>query len=67
MAREGGIDAVVESKSVQLCVRAFRCNYTDDDVIKELRKEIKLKCLRDALDIWKDQKPTIEIAKLELM
>jgi hypothetical protein len=63
MAREGGIDAVVEivkdtkTKEVQLRVRARRCNYADDAVIKELSEETILKRLGDALDVWKkDQK-----------
>lgn len=54
--REGGIDVVVEvTKDSKLRVRARRCNYADDAVIKELSEETILKRLEDAMDVWKKE------------
>lgn len=64
MAREGGIAVVVElvqkhdgpGSAVggrQLRVRARRCNYADDAVIKELSETTIVKRLQDALEVWK--------------
>ncbi|CAJ1943427.1 unnamed protein product [Cylindrotheca closterium] len=54
-AKEGGIDVVVEvTKDDQLRVRARRCNYADDAVLKELSEETILKRLKDALEVWKN-------------
>ena len=55
--KEGGIDVVVEiTKDKELRVRARRCNYADDAVIKELSEETILKRLQDAIDIWKNDR-----------
>ena len=52
--REGGIDVVVEiTKEQKLRLRARRCNYADDAVIKELSEETILKRLQDAMEVWK--------------
>eukprot|EP00526_Cylindrotheca_closterium_P007718 CAMPEP_0113635386 /NCGR_PEP_ID=MMETSP0017_2-20120614/18448_1 /TAXON_ID=2856 /ORGANISM="Cylindrotheca closterium" /LENGTH=650 /DNA_ID=CAMNT_0000546169 /DNA_START=200 /DNA_END=2149 /DNA_ORIENTATION=- /assembly_acc=CAM_ASM_000147 len=51
--KEGGIDVVVEvTKDDQLRVRARRCNYADDAVLKELSEETILKRLQEALEVW---------------
>ncbi|KAL3936018.1 MAG: hypothetical protein SGBAC_008573 [Bacillariaceae sp.] len=51
--KEGGIDVVVEvTKDDQLRVRARRCNYADDAILKELSEETILKRLKDALEAW---------------
>ena len=51
------IDVVVEiTKSKELRLRARRCNYADDAVIKELSEETILKRLQDAIDIWKSDR-----------
>jgi len=53
--KEGGIDVVVEvTKDEQLRVRARRCNYADDAVLKELSEETILKRLKEALGVWKN-------------
>jgi hypothetical protein len=53
---EGGIDVVVEvTKNNQLRVRARRCNYADDAVIKELSEETILKRLKDAVQSWQKE------------
>jgi hypothetical protein len=56
LKKEGGIDLVVAltKASNQLRVRARRCNYADDAVIKELSEETILKRLEDhAMAVWK--------------
>ena len=54
--REGGIDVVVEiTKEQTLRLRARRCNYADDAVIKELSEETILKRLQDAMEVWKKE------------
>jgi hypothetical protein len=56
LKKEGGIDLVVElTKENQLRVRARRCNYADDAVIKELSEETILKRLEDAMAVWKKE------------
>jgi hypothetical protein len=53
--KEGGIDVVVEitqDEPPQLRVRARRCNYGDDTVIKELSEATILKRLKDAMEVW---------------
>ena len=56
LKKEGGIDVVVEvTKENQLRVRARRCNYADDAVIKELSEETILKRLQDAMEVWKKE------------
>lgn len=56
LKREGGIDVVVEvTKEDQMRVRARRCNYADDAVIKELSEETILKRLEDAMAVWKQE------------
>jgi hypothetical protein len=56
LKKEGGIDLVVElTKQNQLRVRARRCNYADDAVIKELSEETILKRLEDAMVVWKKE------------
>ena len=53
MLREGGIDVVVEiTKDDKLRVRARRCNYADDAIVKELSEATILKRLQDAMDVW---------------
>jgi len=54
--REGGIDIVVETtKDQKLRVRARRCNYADDAIIKELSEATILKRLQDAMEVWKKE------------
>jgi hypothetical protein len=54
--REGGLDVVVEvTKDDQLRVRARRCNYADDAVIKELSEETILKRLKEAVQSWQKE------------
>jgi hypothetical protein len=54
--REGGVDVVVEvTKDDQLRVRARRCNYADDAVIKELSEETILKRLKEAVQSWQKE------------
>lgn len=55
--REGGIDVVVEitKDNRKMRVRARRCNYAYDAVIKELSEETILKRLEDAMDVWKKE------------
>lgn len=64
MAREGGLDIVVELVSKSgirdsgnrlIRVRARRCNYSDDAVIKELSENTIVKRLADALEVWKKE------------
>jgi hypothetical protein len=57
--KEGGIEVVVElvqpvgdDRSTSLRVRARRCNYSDDAVIKELSEKTILKRLAEALEVW---------------
>jgi hypothetical protein len=59
-AKEGGIEIMVEiTRENKLRVRARRCNYGDDTVIKEVSEETILKRLRDGVDVWvKDLKTT---------
>jgi len=53
LKKEGGVDVVVEiTKEEQLRVRARRCNYADDAVIKELSEETILKRLQEAITVW---------------
>ncbi|GAX16121.1 hypothetical protein FisN_3Hh398 [Fistulifera solaris] len=58
--KEGGIQVMVEiTRENKLRVRAKRCNYADDTVIKEISEETILKRLRDGVDVWvKDHKTT---------
>ena len=56
--KEGGIDVVVEitrEDPPQLRVRARRCNYGDDAIIKELSEETILKRLKDAIEVWETE------------
>jgi hypothetical protein len=54
--KEGGIDVVVEiTKENKLRVRARRCNYAEDAIIKELSEETILKRLEDAITVWKKE------------
>jgi hypothetical protein len=61
MAREGGIDVVIEvvtlpqQQESRLRVRARRCNYADDAVIKELSEATIVKRLEDAMNVWKKE------------
>lgn len=58
MAQEGGIDVVVEAvlkpqqSESYLRVRARRCNYADDAIIKELSETTIVKRLEDAMNVW---------------
>ena len=53
-AKEGGIQIMMEiTTSGHLRVRAKRCNYTDEAVIKELSEETILSRLRESIDAWK--------------
>ena len=58
MAKEGGIEIMVEiTRDNKLRVRAKRCNYSNDTVVKEISEETILKRLRDGVDVWvKDHK-----------
>ena len=54
--KEGGVDIVVEvTTDDDLRVRARRCNYADDAVIKELSEETILKQLEGAIAVWKKE------------
>ena len=58
--REGGVDVVVElvesvDQGQRLRVRARRCNYADDAVIKELSEQTIIKRLQDAMAVWERQ------------
>jgi hypothetical protein len=61
MAKEGGIDVVVEmvrslrGGRTSLRVRARRTNYADDSIIKELSENTIIKRLVDALDVFQKQ------------
>ena len=51
--REGGIEVLVEkTKTGSLRIRAKRCNYADDAVIKELSEETILSRLKESIDVW---------------
>ena len=55
IVREGGVDVVVElvdDDSPKLRVRARRCNYANDAVIKELSEQTIVKRLNEAVDVW---------------
>ena len=54
--KEGGIEVVVEvlqDRDDALRIRAKRCNYADDAVIKELSESTILKRLEEAIETWK--------------
>ena len=54
--KEGGIDVVVEiTRDGELRVRARRCNYANDAVIKELSEATILKRLQEAISSWKKE------------
>ena len=54
--KEGGIDVVVEiTRDSELRVRARRCNYANDAVIKELSEATILKRLQEAISSWKKE------------
>jgi hypothetical protein len=71
IAREGGLDVVVELVNTSdvggiqannggdggriLRVRARRCNYADDAIIKELSENTIVKRLQDALEVWRKE------------
>ena len=51
--KEGGIEVLVEkTKDGAIRVRAKRCNYAEDAVIKELSEETILSRLRKSIDVW---------------
>ena len=51
--KEGGIQVLVEETSEgTLRVRAKRCSYAEDAVIKELSEETILSRLRESIDVW---------------
>jgi len=54
LKKEGGIEVVIEvlDASDKIRVRAKRCNYGNDAVIKELSEETILKRLQGAIDTW---------------
>jgi hypothetical protein len=55
-AKDGGIEIVAEVTAAgQLRVRAKRCNYADDVVIKELSEETILGSFRKCIDVWKNE------------
>jgi hypothetical protein len=57
-AKEGGIEFTVEvldDADATIRVRAKRCNYGDDAVIKELSEETILSRFRDSIDVWKKE------------
>ena len=54
LAKEGGVEVVVEiTKDSVMRVRAKRCNYADDAVIKELSEKTILSRFKDAMAVWK--------------
>ena len=57
LKRDGGLDVVVEVVDVDqgLRVRARRCNYADDAVIKELSEATILKRLEKAMEVWSNE------------
>lgn len=59
-AKEGGIEIVAEVTAAgDLRVRAKRCNYARDAVIKELSEETILSRFRKCIDVWKkDRSPS---------
>jgi hypothetical protein len=57
-AREGGIEFLVEvldDVDATIRVRARRCNYGDDAVIKELSEETILGRFRESIEVWKKE------------
>jgi len=52
IVREGGIEFCVETTDDGLRVRAKRCNYGDDAVIKELSEETILSRFKKSVDVW---------------
>jgi hypothetical protein len=55
-AKEGGVEILVEvTDEEQLRVRAKRCNYADDVVIKELSEEAILSRFQKCIDVWKNE------------
>jgi hypothetical protein len=54
MAKEGGVEFVVEvlKQDNRLRVRAKRCNYGDDTVIKELSEKTILSRFRQCMEVW---------------
>ncbi|KAG7359963.1 hypothetical protein IV203_035061 [Nitzschia inconspicua] len=61
VAQEGGIDLAVEVVKLPqqgecyLRVRARRCNYAEDAIIKELSEATIVKRLEDAMNVWKKE------------
>lgn len=54
LAKEGGVEFVVEiTKDSVMRVRAKRCNYADDVIIKELSEKTILSRFKDAMTVWK--------------
>ena len=54
--KEGGVEVLVERLSggeVQL--RAKRCNFDEDTMIKEMSEEAIIKNLREAINVWKKE------------
>jgi hypothetical protein len=53
-ARDGGIEIIAEITTTgQLRVRAKRCNYADDIIVKELSEQTILSRFRKCIDVWK--------------
>jgi hypothetical protein len=53
-ARDGGIEIVAEITTTgELRVRAKRCNYADNVILKELSEETILSRFRKCIDVWK--------------
>jgi hypothetical protein len=53
-SKEGGIEFVVEiTEDKKMRVRAKRCNYGDDVVVKELSEETILSRFRKGIEVWK--------------
>jgi hypothetical protein len=57
--KEGGVEIVAEvlKSDGSVRVRAKRCNYADDAVIKELSEETILSRLKETIQVWKKDHP----------
>ena len=52
---QGGVEIVVEKINNDVRVRARRCNFNDETVIKEMSEETIVKELEKAISVWKQQ------------
>jgi len=52
---QGGVEIVVEKINNDVRVRARRCNFNDETIIKEMSEETIVKELEKAISVWKQQ------------